>query len=63
MSMQALELNTEDRAVYKAWRRNLIVFWSAVLSVTAIVCTVMALDSTFSPEQRIEMALQAGMYP
>ena len=63
MSMQALELNAEDRAVYKTWRRNIIVFWSTVLGVTAIVCTVLALDSTLAPEQRIEMALQAGMHP
>jgi hypothetical protein len=63
MSMQALELNAEDGAVYKTWRRNIIVIWSTVLGVTAIVCTVLAVDSTFASEQRIEMALQAGMYP
>ena len=63
MSMQALELNAEDRAVYKTWRRNVLVLWSTVLGVTAIVCTVVALNSTLAPEQRIEMALQAGMYP
>ena len=63
MSMQALELNAEDRAVYKTWRRNTIAFWSIVLGMTAIVCTVLAVDSTLAPEQRIEMALQAGMYP
>jgi hypothetical protein len=63
MSMQALELNAEDRAVYRTWRRNIMVFWSTVLGVTAIVCTVLAVDSTLAPEQRIEMALQAGMYP
>ena len=63
MSMQALVLNAEDRAVYKTWRRNIIVFWSTVLGVTAIVCTVLAVDSTSAPEQRIEKALQAGMHP
>ena len=63
MSMQALELNAEDRAVYKTWRRNIIVFWSTILGVTAIVCTVLAVDSTLAPEQRIEMTLQAGMHP
>ena len=44
MSMQALELNAEDRAVYKTWRRNVLVLWSTVLGVTAIVCTVVALE-------------------
>ena len=63
MSMQALELNAEDRSIYKTWRRNIIVFWGTILGVTAIVCTVLAVDSTLAPEQRIEMALQAGMYP
>jgi hypothetical protein len=63
MSMQALELNAEDRAVYQTWRRNMIVFWGTVIGVTAIVCTALAVDSTSAPEQRIEMALQAGMHP
>jgi hypothetical protein len=63
MSMQALELNAEDRSIYKTWRRNIIVFWSTILGVTAIVCTVLAVDSTLAPEQRIEMTLQAGMHP
>jgi hypothetical protein len=63
MSMQALELNAEDRAIYKTWRRNIILFWSTIVGVAVIVCTVLAVDSTLAPEQRIEMALQAGMYP
>jgi hypothetical protein len=63
MSLQDLELNAEDRAVYKTWRRNIIVFWSTVLGVTAIVCTVLAVDSKLAPEQRIAKTLQAGMHP
>ena len=63
MSMQALELNAEDRSIYTTWRRNIIVFWGTILGVTAIVCTVLAVDSTLAPEQRIEMTLQAGMHP
>ena len=63
MSMLALELNAEDRAVYKTWRRNIILFWSTIVGVAVIVCTVLAVDSTLAPEQRIEIALQAGMYP
>jgi hypothetical protein len=63
MSMQALELNAEDRAIYKTWRRNIILFWSTIVGVAVIVCTVLAVDSTLAPEQRIEIALQAGMYP
>ena len=36
MSMQALKLNAEDRAVYKTWRRNIILLgfrcgWMAVV--------------------------------
>jgi hypothetical protein len=63
MSMQTARSSAFSSSAYKTWRRNIIVFWSSVLGVTAIVCTVLAVDSTLAPEQRIEMALQAGMYP
>jgi len=63
MSMQALELDAQDRRVYKSWRRNIILLWSTVVGVTVIVCTVLAVDSRLAPEQRNEIALQAGMHP
>jgi hypothetical protein len=63
MSMQPLKLNAEDRAVYKTWRRNLIVFWGFVAAVVAVACTILAVDSTVTTEQRIEMALHSGMFP
>jgi hypothetical protein len=34
------------------------VFWSTVLGMTAIVCTLLAVDSTLATEQRIEMGAQ-----
>jgi hypothetical protein len=59
MSMQTL--NAEDRAGYKTWRRNLIMFCGFV--VVAVVGTILALDSTLTTEQRIEMALHSGTFP
>jgi hypothetical protein len=61
MSMQAL--NAEDRAVYKTWRRNLIMFWSFAVAVVAVVGTIQVVDSTVTPEQRTEMAQHSGMFP
>ena len=48
---------TEDRSVYKTWLRNVILLWGSVVAVMAIVCTILAVDSTMTPEQRSEMAL------
>jgi hypothetical protein len=62
MSVPTLELNAEDRAVYKTWRRNLIMFWSFVVAVAAVACTILPLDSTPTREQRIEMALHSVMF-
>jgi hypothetical protein len=63
MSMQALNLNAEDRAVYKTRRRNLIMFWSLIVALVAVIGTILAVDSTLTTEQRIEMALRSGMFP
>jgi hypothetical protein len=63
MSMRALKLNAEDRAVHKTWHRNLIMFWSLVVAVMAVIGAILAVDSTLTTEQRIEMALRSGMFP
>jgi hypothetical protein len=61
MSIQAL--NPQDRAVYTTWRRNLIMFWGFVVAVVTVAGTILALDSTLTTEQRIEMALHSGTFP
>jgi hypothetical protein len=63
MSMRALNLNAEDRAVCNSRRRNLIMFWSLVIGVMAVIGTILAVDSTLTTEQRIEMALRSGTFP
>jgi hypothetical protein len=63
MSMRALNLNAEDRPVYNNRRRNLIMFWSLVVAVMAVMGAILAVDSTLTTEQRIEMALRSGMFP
>jgi hypothetical protein len=35
-------------------------FWSFVAAVVAVACTILAVDSTLTTEQRIEMALHSG---
>ena len=65
MSMQRLrlnlKLNDEDRRVYETWRRNIILLWAFI--VGAIVCTVLALDTSVTPEQRDLLSQQSGVYP
>lgn len=63
MSMQRLELNDEDRRVYETWRRNIIVFWAFIVGTMTIVCTVLALDTSVTPEQRVLLIQQSGLYP
>jgi hypothetical protein len=63
MSMQPLKPNAEHRAVHKTWRPNLIMFWSFVVVVAVVARTILAVDSTLTTEQRIEMALHSGMFP
>jgi hypothetical protein len=63
MSMQRLKLNDEDRRVYETWRRNIILLWAFIVSTMAIVCTVLALDTTVTPEQRGLLIQQSGLYP
>jgi hypothetical protein len=64
MSMQPLKLNAEHRAVHKTWRPSPIMFWSfVVVAVAVVACTVLAVDSTLTREQRIEMAVHSGMFP
>jgi hypothetical protein len=40
--MQRLELNAEDRRVYQAWRRNIILLWAFIVGTVVVVCTVLA---------------------
>jgi len=61
--MQRLELNDEDRRVYETWRRNIIVFWAFIVGAMTIVCTVLALDTSVTPEQRVLLIQQSGLYP
>jgi hypothetical protein len=47
----------EDRIVYKAWLRRIILLWGTVAAVMAVVCAIIAVDSTTTPEQRSNMAV------
>jgi hypothetical protein len=61
--MQSLSLNPEDRGVYRTWRRNIILFYGAVAVAIGICGAILAPDLTLTPDQRMQMALQSGMYP
>lgn len=63
MSMQRLKLNDEDRRVYETWRRHIILLWAFIVGTMAIVCTVLALDASVTPEQRVLLSQQSGFYP
>jgi hypothetical protein len=43
-----LKLNDEDRRVYETWRRNVILLWAFIVGAMAVVCTVLALDTSVS---------------
>ena len=53
-------LNAEDRNVYFAWRRKIVAFWCFI---AVMVCTVLALDASVTPEQRVAAFQQSGMFP
>jgi hypothetical protein len=57
------QLNDEDRRVYETWRRNLILLWAFIVGAMVIICTVLALDATVTPEQRALLIQQSGGYP
>jgi hypothetical protein len=61
--MQPRKLNAGHRAVHKTWRPNLIMFWSFAVAMAVVACTILAVDSALTTEQRIEMALHSGMFP
>jgi hypothetical protein len=63
MHMQHLKLNAEDRRVYETWRRNVILLWAFIVGTMVIICTVLALDATVAPEQRVLLIQQSGGYP
>jgi hypothetical protein len=63
MSMRSLKLNAEDRRVYETWRRNIALLWVFIVAAMAIVCTVLALDATVTPDQRALATQQSAVYP
>lgn len=63
MSIRSLKLNDEDRRVYEAWRRNIILLWAFIVGTMVIVGTVLALDATVTPGQRALLMQQSGLYP
>jgi hypothetical protein len=64
MQMQLYyQLNQEDRKVYTAWLRMVVAFWALILIAMAAVCTVLALDDSMTPEQRIAPYQQQGVFP
>jgi hypothetical protein len=65
MQMQHLyyQLNQEDQKVYRAWLRTVIVFWASILVSIVAVCTVLTLDDSMTPEQRIAPFQQQALFP
>jgi hypothetical protein len=63
MSMRSLKLNAEDRRVYETWLRNVALLWAFIVGTMVIICTVLALDATVTPEQRALLIQQSGVYP
>jgi hypothetical protein len=37
--------------------------WALVVVLVAVACTVLVLDSSLMPEQRIELLMQSGIFP
>ena len=64
MQMQLYyQLNQEDRKIYAAWLRMVVAFWALILVAIVAVCTVLALDGSMAPEQRIAPYQQQGVFP
>jgi hypothetical protein len=57
------KLNAEDRRVYETWKRNMILSWVFLVGTIAIVCTIFAMETTVTPEQRVLTIQQSGVYP
>jgi hypothetical protein len=63
MSLQSLKLNAEDRRACETGRRNVIQLWAFIVGATAIVCAVLVLNATVTPEQTALLIQQSGLYP
>jgi hypothetical protein len=64
MQMQLYyQLNQEDQKVYTAWLRMVVAFWALILIATVAVCTVLALDGSMTPEQRMAPYQEQGLFP
>ncbi len=57
------ELNAEDRKIYDLWLRRTCAFWAAIAVATAAVCTVLALDSSLTPDQQIATYQKSATSP
>jgi hypothetical protein len=58
--MQRLKLNDEDRRVYETWRQNVALLWVFIVGTMAIVCTVLTLNATVTPQQKALLIQQSG---
>jgi hypothetical protein len=45
------------------WLRSILVPWTLILAVTLVVCTVLTLDASMTPEQRLALFQHSGMFP
>ena len=64
MQMQLYyQLNHEDQKVYTAWLRMVVAFWALILVAMVAVSTVLALDGSMTPEQRIVPYQHQGLFP
>ncbi len=57
------QLNHDDQKVYTAWLRTVVAFWALILVAIVAACTVLALDGSMTPEQRIAPYQQQGVFP
>jgi hypothetical protein len=57
------EFNAGDRKVYATWLRGTLGAWALIVVLMAAVCTVLALDVSITPEQRIAPYQQSGVFP
>jgi hypothetical protein len=64
MQMQLYyQLNQEDRKAFTEWLRMVVAFWAVILVAIVAVCTVLALDGSMTPEERIAPYQQQGLFP
>jgi hypothetical protein len=63
MPIRPHELNADDCRVYTSWLRKIVALWSLIIVGVVVVCTVLALHASVTPDQRIVGSQHSGMIP